>query len=109
LLRWINAFLANRGQQTRVGRKLSNRPKLASGVVQGSVLGSSCFYYILMTVVNVLVDEHCTCKLYADDLTLYSIINSANDLLALQEKINKLNEWSNIWQLKISHKNAVLC
>ena len=57
-------------------------------------------------IINVLADGHCTCKLYADDIKLYSVINSADDLLALQEKINKLSEWSNTWQLKISHKKC---
>ena len=38
----------------------------------------------------------------ADDLKLYSIYNSANGLSDLQQSLDLLVSWSNIWQLKIN-------
>jgi Reverse transcriptase (RNA-dependent DNA polymerase) len=48
LLKWIDSFLSNRTQRTRVGSSLSDSFNLTSGVVQGSVIGPLLFYYSLM-------------------------------------------------------------
>ena len=41
-------------------------------------------------------------KLFADDLKLCSIYNSANGTLNLQQSIDQLVYWSKLWQLKIN-------
>jgi hypothetical protein len=48
LLKWIEYFLSNRTQQTKVGSQLSDIVSLTSGVVQGSVLGPLLFLYVYL-------------------------------------------------------------
>jgi len=35
-----------------------------------------------------------TCKLYADDVKLYSVVNTVHDIVTLQDSLNRLKEWS---------------
>jgi hypothetical protein len=57
-------------------------------------------------VVNVFKDNRCTCKLYADDLKMYSQIRVNDDIKILQNALDELYKWSNLWQLKISQKKC---
>ena len=41
-------------------------------------------------------------KLFADDLKLYSVYNSTDCSLNLQQSVDQLVYWSNLWQLKIN-------
>jgi len=59
-------------QQTREGFALSNAINLPSGDVQSSVLGPLLFVLFIIDVSKILNDTHCFCKLYADDLKLYT-------------------------------------
>ena len=53
-----------------------------------------------------LFDEQCTCKLYADDLKLYTCTNFSDGASTLQKYLAKLVHWSQIWQFNISHKKC---
>ena len=94
LYNWISSFLHNRTQQTRVGTALSNTMNLPSGVVQGSVLGPLLFVLFINDVSKILNDAHCSCKLYADDLKLYTSLCSSNNASVLQSKSDDLYCWS---------------
>jgi ribonuclease P/MRP protein subunit RPP40 len=106
LLAWIESFLTGRSQQTRVGDTLSHAVYLRSGVVQGSVLGPLLFLLYINDVVEVFRDSKCTCKLYADDLKIYTEIQLVDDLNLLQSALDALYEWSDRWQLSISCKKC---
>jgi hypothetical protein len=41
-------------------------------------------------------------KLFADDVKLYNIYNCEDGMLNLQQSVDKLIYWSNIWQLKVN-------
>jgi len=47
-------------------------------------------------------DGKCFCKLYADDLKLYTILETDADITYLQEKFTNVNDWSDKWQLGLS-------
>jgi len=48
--------------------------------------------------------------LYADDVKLYSVIQTEQDASELQSSLDALVAWSDLWQLTISSKkSAVLC
>jgi hypothetical protein len=96
LYKWINSFLSNRTQQTRVGSSLSNSACLTSGVVQGSVLGPLLFLLYINDVVNVF-DGRCSCKLYADDIKIYTALHMNNDIVLFQDKLDALYSWSREW------------
>jgi Reverse transcriptase (RNA-dependent DNA polymerase)/Endonuclease-reverse transcriptase len=110
LLRWIDNFLSRRTQQTRIGTSLSDSIGLASGVVQGSVLGPLLFLLFINDVVNIVSSGDCTSKLYADDIKLYMTLNANDDILHFQDNIDALYAWSQKWQLTISDsKCASMC
>ena len=54
-------------------------------------------------------DTDISCKLYADDIKLYSCINTALSRGHLNHAINKLYEWSNVWQLQIAVEKCFVC
>ena len=93
ILTWIRSFLSNRVQRVRVGGAISPTEQVVSGIPQGSILGP-----ILFTIfINDLPDSiESTCKVFADDTKIYNNPEKAN---ILQEDLNKLQIWSEKWQL----------
>ena len=69
---------------------------VTSGVPQDTVLSP----LLLLCFINELPDK-ITSKicLYADDVLLYSTINSVEDCYNLQEDLNTLNKWSQTWKM----------
>jgi hypothetical protein len=65
------------------------------------------FLLFVNDVIAVLTKNDCACQLYADDLKLYTTLNTDCDQDELQERLNDLHAWSNTWQLKISYKKCV--
>ena len=72
-----------------------------SGVPQGSVLGPILFLIFINDVVSTRCGKT-SVKMFADDLKLYCIYNSANGVSDLQQSLDLLVSWSNVWQLKIN-------
>ena len=60
----------------------------------------------LCFVNDILEFVHCKIRLYADDILLYSGINSPDVCLRLQADIDNLFSWSEQWQL---HFNPAKC
>ena len=58
LLAWIESFLSNRTQQTKIGHCLSQVSSVPSGVVQGSVIGPVLFLSDVNDVTKIF-DDHC--------------------------------------------------
>jgi len=105
LLSIIEDFLHDRSQQTRVGNQLSDTVFLTSGIVQGSCLGPLLFIIYINDVCNIF-KGNITSKLYADDLKLYSMIESELDEDELQICLDDLRKWAEAWQLTISIKKC---
>ena len=64
-------------------------------------LGPLLFLLYVNDVTSVISDK-CTCKLYANDLKLYSEISVVDDYCVLQDVIDKVKLWSDEWQLSMS-------
>jgi len=106
LLLLISNFLHDRSQVPKVGRHISQRISLTSGVVQGSCLGPLIYINDLVSVFNTNV----TPKLYADDLKLYACLSCSSSCADFQQNLDRLTEWANVWQLTISVKKiTALC
>jgi len=74
--------------------------------MQGSCLGPLLFVIYINDVTDALRSD-CTCQLFADDLKLYSVANIAdNNTLVIQDSLDKLRLWSDLWQLTISHNKC---
>ena len=64
---------------------------------------------LIIDVTSVISDK-CKCKLYADNLKLYSEISVVDDCCVLQDVIDKVKLWSDEWQLSLSvRKCAAIC
>ena len=105
LLKWIECFLSGRTQKTRVGDSYSTSKLLTSGVIQGSCLGPLLFLVYINDLSQVFSGE-VKCKLFADDVKLYSEIHSSSDCFKLQEALDKIASWSEAWQLNISGRKC---
>jgi len=108
LLAFISDFLSGRCQCTRVGSCLSDTVPVISGIIQGSCLGPLLFIIFANDLCDVLSDA-CIAKIYADDVKLYNVIETADDAAILQHNLDNLPVWAEKWQLEISiHKCFIL-
>ena len=78
----------------------SSADTVVSGVPQGSVLGSLLF-------INDLPDElNSSCLMFADGNKVFRTIASDEDMVLLQEDLNRLEEWSRTWLLKFHQEST---
>ena len=101
LLRWIGSFLSGRKQCVVIENSFSNWVDVVSGVPQGSVLGPILFLTFINDVVEISNYGN-TCSLFADDLKIYSAVDTDADRDSLQNALDKLVLWSEKWQMCIN-------
>ncbi len=104
LHRWFCSYLSNRFQRVSVEGENSSWLPVISGVPQGSILGPLLFLLFINDMPDCL--NHSEIALFADDSKCYKRISSIEDCQNLQEDINHLFTWSNIWRMKF---NASKC
>ena len=100
---WINSFLTDRKQQVVVDNATSDIASVTSGVPQGTVLGPTLFLIYINDIADNITSN---IRLFADDCVLYRTINSTSYNITLQEDLNKLVHWSNIWQMDFNVKKC---
>ena len=103
--KWIESFLKERRQRVTVNGAESNWAIVESGIPQGSVLGPILFIIFINDMPGETV---CPLKLFADDAKLFHCVTSENDCKALQDDLDKLQEWANRWQLKFHPKKCIV-
>jgi len=80
---------------------------IRSGVVQGSCLGPLLFLiYIYINDITDCFDDKVNCKLYADDVKLYTELRSAADCYCFEDCSDRTYQWSLTWQLRISSQKC---
>jgi len=99
LLTWIRNFLSNRTQCVVLNGQSSQSSNVLSGVPQGTVLGPLLFLCYINDLPN---DVTSRVKLYADDVLLYSSINTIVDCQTLQEDLDRLMQWVDRWQMNFN-------
>ena len=97
--RRIRSWLAGRRQRVCINQSYSNWAPVTSGVPQGSVLGPLLFLIYIYIYINDL-DINIVSKMskFADDTKLFHRSRNPDDIMELQEDINKLVEWANKWK-----------
>ena len=72
-----------------------------AGVPQGFILGS--FFFLIY--INDLSDNLLsTVKLFADDTSLFSVINDSNiSANELNKALQKISEWAYKWKMSFNH------
>ena len=99
VLSWITAFLTNRRQCVNVNGTTSDWADVESGVPQGSVIGPILFVIFINDMPNKIQNF---ISLFADDAKLYGKSSSPSDRKSMQEDLNKLQQWSDTWQLRFN-------
>ena len=103
-LGWIKEFSNNRSFCVKLNNTKSNNLPVPSSVPQGTKLGPLLFILFINDIIN--NSKFAKVRVYADDLTIYAVVNNFQDKENLQLELNKLLKWANKWQLKI---NFELC
>ena len=96
VLKWITDFLTGRTQKVTVNGATSNTANVTSGIPQGSVLGPVLF---VMYINDMPSEVHNPIRLFADDTKIYTVSDTAESTLSLQEDLENLQNWSNRWLL----------
>ena len=96
IINWIEQWLTDRKQRVVVDGEVSSWKSVLSGVPQGSVLGPILF----LVYINDL-EEGVTGSIlkFADDTKLVRKTKEIGDKQNLQDDIDKLVKWSEIWQM----------
>ena len=99
-------YLEGRSHYVAFDNKTSNICHVLSGVPQGSILGPLLF----IVYVNDIPDSitRSCCFLFADDVKLLKIVNSASDCIDLQCDLENVSSWCNQWNLTLNSNNVVL-
>ena len=95
LLNWFHDYLPNRRQRVIIPGANSDWAYTKAGVPQGSVLGPLLFLVYINDIVH---DIGSNIRLFADDTSLYIIVNdpeTSADLLSVDLK--KIEDWADKW------------
>ena len=108
-IQWIKAFLCFRKQRVKLNGKYSEWSSVLSGIPQGSILGPLLF----IIFINDLPDfcgNSADIYLFADDAKIFKHVCSQIDQQLLQDSVDKLQNWSAEWNLKLNiSKCKVVC
>ena len=77
---------------------------VTSGIPQGSCLGPLLFNLFINDVTDHL-SPFIEAKLFADDLKIYTELSHCNQNI-LQLQLNQIQNWSQAWQMQISHSKC---
>ena len=101
---WIAHFLQGRNQRVHLNGNHSETSPVHSGVPQGTVLGPILF----LAYINDLPEcVRSSSKLFADDCVLYRTINSVEDAKILQDDLNNLQKWEDLWLMSFHPEKCV--
>ena len=97
ILTWITEYLKDRSQMVVVNGEKSSAGNVISGIPQGTVLGPLLFVIYINDILDNIDSEG---LLFADDAKIYRKITCRDDAKILQDDIQKLEAWSDLWLLK---------
>ena len=103
--KWIYEWLTDRRQRVVLNGKESEWVAVLSGVPQGSVLGPLLF----LIYINDLDSAAATVDLikkFADDTKVGQKVGSEEKRMDLQQSLDKLCEWSDVWQMEFNIKKC---
>ena len=100
LLRLIESFLSDRYQRVVLNGNNSNWNKIKAGVPQRSILDPLFF----LIYINDLPSElRCSAKLFADDTSLFSVVENVNETTAnLNKDLENINKWAQQWKMSFN-------
>ncbi len=99
LLKWVESFLTGRKQRVNIHGKFSSWADVHSGIPQGSVLGPILFVIFINDLPDAVGSY---VKIFADDTKVFTQIKKEDDWMQLQDDLDSLSHWSDMWQLKFN-------
>ena len=96
---WIRNLLAGRRQRVCINQTFSSWTPVTSGVPQDSVLGPLLFLIYINDLDNGIVTK---ISKFADDTKLCHSSRHPDEVLELQEGLNRLVDWANTWQMNLN-------
>ena len=78
----------------------SDPVEILSGIPQGNVLGPILFVIFINDLPDVV--NSAMMYLFADDTKLMKEIQSAQDVIALQNDVSEMDNWSKTWLIKFN-------
>ena len=102
---WIQIWLTQRTQLIVLDGECSDLAPVLSEVPQGTALGPLMF---LLYINDISKHINSSLRLFADDCLLYRVISCREDAASLQDDLNRLFEWTTVWQLKFNITECVL-
>ncbi|GBN84643.1 putative RNA-directed DNA polymerase from transposon BS [Araneus ventricosus] len=101
---WLHSYLCNRSLYVYFNNAVSREFSGTSSVPQGSNLGPLLFILFINDLTSVF--KYSECLLFADDLKLFSSMNSNLDAVLLQSDLDCLFKWCTVNKL---HLNIEKC
>jgi Reverse transcriptase (RNA-dependent DNA polymerase)/Endonuclease-reverse transcriptase len=105
LLNWIENWLKNRRQRVVLAGEFSEWIAVLSGVPQGSVLGPLLFL-IFINDLDLAASEVSIMSKFADDTKVGQSIITEADRDKLQEVLQKLCAWTDLWGMQFNVKKC---
>ncbi|CAB0006769.1 unnamed protein product, partial [Nesidiocoris tenuis] len=100
LFSWLSDYLQGRTMRVRLRGVVSRHFGAPSGVPQGSHIGPLLFLLLINTIAPEL--QEVQFLLYADDLKVFTKIESDRDTACLQQSINKVLVWCSNFHLSLN-------
>ena len=105
---WIEEWLRGRKQRVVLNGKASSWADVLSGVPQGSVLGPILFLIYINDIDQAINCVSTLMKKFADDTKIASVTNTLEQCQLLQEQIDALQKWAEIWQMSFNLDKCVV-
>lgn len=99
IVKWISSFLTYHSQHIVVSDVSSPSRHVASGVLQGSVLGPLLFLIYTSKFPECISSN---IRLFSNDCVIYSATLDKNGHLLLQNDVSLINNWCNKWQMSLN-------
>ena len=105
---WIQDWLFDRKQRVVLNGKVSDWTNVLSGVPQGSVLGPILFLIYINDIDDAIDCVTTFVKKFADDTKLATVTDNVSQCASLQEQIDSLLRWAEIWQMSFNFDKCVV-
>ena len=98
-INWIQSFLIGRTQTIVLDGESSEKVKVTSGVLQGSVLGPLLFLLYINDLPENIQSQF---RLFADDTAVYLTVTNMQDSQVLQSDMESLQHWERTWDMEFN-------
>jgi len=102
LIDWLKSFLSDRKQRIKLNGVYSSWSSDLSGVPQGSILAPLLFIIYINDDLPDSLNVDSNIYLYADDAKLFRHILTSQGSHSLQDDINRLTHWTDVWLIKLN-------